>query len=474
MNLRFLNNKHLLLAGASLLLLGIFLGYYLLMTYRAEEERLNKEIRYLFANAFKTTESKVFDKMIFDIKGVSWLNKDKDVNVTFSNHHSTILTIDSLKVRDRNAQIKNTIVIAKHKNNKINPSSMTLKVAIQADSVNGDSLHKMIPTGLRSNFSEIEKIFKENLQKSGLDVKYSITKDTATVDKKNTGAYEDVFTNEFYQINTQNNSHIILGAILPEIGLSVLMYLMVVFAFSTILRSARKQKQLYDMKQDFVRNMTHELKTPIATMGVALEAIQNFHAGQDENIKKEYFRIAESENKKLNAIVDKVISLSRLMDTNPQQQETVNIPQLIKVVVDSFHLRAEQTGCKIDFECEDTDIVVNTQPQNLNIILYNLIDNAIKYTKSPSPHVVVYAKLSDSSLTMSVRDNGTPIGEEFKSVIFEKFYRIPQGDVHDAKGHGLGLYIVSQLVKTMNGTIRCLATEEGNNFELKIPVEKMP
>ena len=183
-------------------------------------------------------------------------------------------------------------------------------------------------------------------------------------------------------------------------------------------------------------------------MGVALEAIQNFHAGQDENIKKEYFRIAESENKKLNAIVDKVISLSRLMDTNPLQQETVNIPQLIKVVVDSFHLRAEQTGCKIDFE--------------------------LKYTKSPSPHVVVYAKLSDSSLTMSVRDNGTPIGEEFKSVIFEKFYRIPQGDVHDAKGHGLGLYIVSQLVKTMQGTIRCLSTEEGNNFELKIPVEKMP
>ena len=120
-------------------------------------------------------------------------------------------------------------------------------------------------------------------------MKYSITKDTATVDKKTTGAYEDVFTNEFYHINNQNNSHIILGAILPEIGLSVLMYLMVVFAFSTILRSARKQKQLYDMKQDFVRNMTHELKTPIATMGVALEAIQNFHAGQDENIKKEPF-----------------------------------------------------------------------------------------------------------------------------------------------------------------------------------------
>ncbi len=162
------------------------------------------------------------------------------------------------------------------------------------------------------------------------------------------------------------------------------------------------------------------------------------------------------------------------MDATPQVQETVNIPQLIKVVVDSFRLRVEQTGCKIDFECEDTDIVVNTQPQNLNIILYNLIDNALKYTKSSSPHVVVYAKLSDSSLTLSVRDNGTPIGEEFKSVIFEKFYRIPHGDVHDAKGHGLGLYIVSQLVKTMLGTIRCLSTEAGNNFELKIPVEKMP
>lgn len=472
MNLRFLNNKHLLLAGASLLVLGIFLGYYLLMTYRAEEERLNKEISYLFANAFKTTESKVFDKMIFDIKGVSWLNKDNDVNVTFSNHNSTILSIDSLKIQDRNAQIKNTIVIAKHKNSNINPSSMTLKVAIQADSVNGDSLHRMIPTGIKSNFGDIEKVFKENLEKSGLDVKYSITKDTSTVDKKNSGAFEDVFTNEFYQINTQNNSHIILKAILPEIGLSVLMYLMVVFAFSTILRSARKQKQLYDMKQDFVRNMTHELKTPIATMGVALEAIQNFHAGQDENIKKEYFNIAESENKKLNAIVDKVISASQLMDSSAQKKETVDIKQLINEVVDSFRLRADQSGCRLEFKCEDADMMVKAEPQNLNIILYNLIDNALKYTKSSSPHVVVYTKLSDSSLIMAVMDNGTPIGEEYTSVIFEKFYRIPHGDVHDAKGHGLGLYIVSQLVKTMQGNIRCLSTEEGNNFELKIPVEK--
>ncbi len=228
------------------------------------------------------------------------------------------------------------------------------------------------------------------------------------------------------------------------------------------------------MKQDFVRNMTHELKTPIATMGVALEAIQNFHAGQDENIKKEYFSIAESENKKLNAIVDKVISLSRLMDIKPQQQETVNIPQLIKEVVDSFHLRAEQTGCKIDFECEDIGMVVNTQPQNLNIILYNLIDNALKYTKTPSPKVVVLATLESNMLTISVMDNGKSIGEENKFLIFDQFYRIPRGDVHDEKGHGLGLYIVSQLVKSLHGTIKWIAIDEGNNFELKIPVEKTP
>lgn len=474
MSLRFQNTKHVLLAGVSLVLLGVFLGYYLLMTYRAEEERLNKEIRYLFANAFKTTESKIFDKMIFDIKGVSWLNKDKNVNVTFSNHQTRWLTHDSVKKHEINESNKNTIVIAKHESNKISPTSMTLKIAVQADSVAGDSLHKIVPAGLKSNFSEIEKLFKENLQKSGLDVKYSIVKDSSTVDHKNTDAYEDVFTNEFYQIDTQNNSHIILKAILPEIGLSVLMYLMVVFAFLTILRSARKQKQLYDMKQDFVRNMTHELKTPIATMGVALEAIQNFHAGQDEAIKSEYFRIAESENKKLNAIVDKVISASRLMVANEQQKDTININHLIKEVVDSFQLRAEQSGMKIDFDYEDEEMMVKTEPQNLSIILHNLIDNAIKYTKTPSPRVTVSATLSENILNISVRDNGKTIGEEFKSLIFDKFYRIPRGDVHDEKGHGLGLYIVSQLVHSLYGTIRWIPIEEGNIFEMKIPIEKIP
>ena len=147
------------------------------------------------------------------------------------------------------------------------------------------------------------------------------------------------------------------------------------------------------------------------------------------------------------------------------------INQLIREVVDSFQLRAEQTGFKIDFDCGDEVLPVKTEPQNLTIILHNLIDNALKYTKTPSPKVFVLATLESNMLTISVMDNGKSIGEENKFLIFDQFYRIPRGDVHDEKGHGLGLYIVSQLVKSLHGTIKWIAKHDGNNFELKIPVE---
>ncbi|MBK7231198.1 MAG: HAMP domain-containing histidine kinase [Saprospiraceae bacterium] len=347
MTVHFSNFNHRLIASISLILLGGFLAYYLRSTYLSEEKDFNKEVRYIFTNAFRTAESKTLDKMIFELKGVSWLGKENSTNITVRNHKTEILTIDSVGLDKKSGGKATTIVIARNEVSDENPTEMRFKMDVRNDSIQLDSTYHLNSEKIGSNFTEIEKLFKENLQNSGLNIEYKIVKDSNSMDSMGSDVYKDVFTNEFYSIQTDQNQMFILKRILPEIVISILMYLVFIFAFVSIISSSRKQKELYTLQQDFVRNMTHELKTPIATMGVALEAIQNFHAGQDESVRQEYYRIAESENHKLNMLVDKVLSASQQMDAIGSKNERVNLNKLVADVLESFKWRAEQNGISV-------------------------------------------------------------------------------------------------------------------------------
>lgn len=471
MTVHFSNFNHRLIASISLILLGGFLAYYLRSTYLSEEKDFNKEVRYIFTNAFRTAESKTLDKMIFELKGVSWLGKENSTNITVRNHKTEILTIDSIGLDKKSGGKATTIVIARNEVSDENPTEMRFKMDVRNDSIQLDSTYHLNSEKIGSNFTEIEKLFKENLQNSGLNIEYKIVKDSNSMDSMGSNVYKDVFTNEFYSIQTDQNQMFILKRILPEIVISILMYLVFIFAFVSIISSSRKQKELYTLQQDFVRNMTHELKTPIATMGVALEAIQNFHAGQDESVRQEYYRIAESENHKLNMLVDKVLSASQQMDAIGSKNERVNLNKLVADVLESFKWRAEQNGISVIFEKLETEEEVELDVQKFILILHNLIENALKYNKSQDPRVVVSLKRTGDHLFVSIEDNGKPIQVEHVDKIFDRFYRIPSGNIHNEKGHGLGLYIVKQLVRSLRGKIRLRTTEVSNIFELSIPLD---
>jgi len=469
----FSNFNHRLIASVSLILLAGFLGYYIRSTYLSEEKDFNKEVKYIFTNAFRTAESKTLDKMIFELKGVSWLENELATNITVRNHKTEILTIDSVGMEEKSGGKATTIVIARNEISDESPSKMRLKMELRNDSIHLDTTHYLKSEKIGSNFAEIEKIFKENLQNSGLNIEYKIVKDSNSMDTIGSDVYKDVFTNEFYNIQTDHNQMFVLKRILPEIILSLLMYLVFIFAFVSIISSSRKQNELNNMQQDFVRNMTHELKTPIATMGVALEAIQNFHAGQDESVRQEYYRIAETENQKLNMLVDKVLSASQQMDSSGPKYERANLNELVSDVLESFKWRAELNGILVIFEKLSSEEAVELDVQKFILVLHNLIENALKYNKSKDPRVMVSMKRSENYLIVFIEDNGNPIKEEYIEKIFERFYRIPSGNIHDEKGHGLGLYIVKQLVKSLRGDIRLRTTEEGNIFELSIPVDNV-
>jgi two-component system phosphate regulon sensor histidine kinase PhoR len=142
---------------------------------------------------------------------------------------------------------------------------------------------------------------------------------------------------------------------------------------------------------------------------------------------------------------------------------------LTNEIVESFKLKASQKNITLDVinNASQEDLYVNQQI--LVMCLHNLIDNAIKYIKSDQPRITINIHESTKDFVIAVVDNGIPIPEEQKSKIFEKFYRIPQGDVHDVKGHGLGLYIVSQLANSLKGNVTLTTDNDGNTFSLSIP-----
>ncbi|MBK9270934.1 MAG: HAMP domain-containing histidine kinase [Saprospiraceae bacterium] len=463
------HKNHQISAGISLLLLAVFLVYYLINSYKNEKAQLQKEVHYLLTNAFKTAESEVLDQMIFELKGVSWINKEEHLRLNMDKPETEILTVDS--IGKHNGVMSRTLVISSKDHSLQHTKDLKVKVELRSDSINLDSTTRLFKSNESSSFEAVEKIFKDNLRKSNLSIKYRIQKDTGLSEFKNGESYKDVFTQDFYSIDTDHNQVYILKEILPELIFSILLYLVVIFAFVSIIRSAKKEKELYDMKNDFMRNMTHELKTPIATIGVALEAIQSFHAGHDKELRDEYYRIAEAENKKLNGLVDKVLQVSHQMDSNRMDLEKLDICQITEEILGSFRWRAEQKGIHLQLECSEDKREIWINAQNYILILHNLIDNAMKYNKSQDAQVVVQIIRTDDELNVKVKDNGIPIPEDQKSKIFEKFYRIPQGDVHDEKGHGLGLYIVAQLVKSIHGRIQLKTSERGNTFEIAFPFE---
>ncbi|MBK8722000.1 MAG: HAMP domain-containing histidine kinase [Saprospiraceae bacterium] len=223
------------------------------------------------------------------------------------------------------------------------------------------------------------------------------------------------------------------------------------------------------MKNDFIQNMTHELKTPVATMSIALEAIQNFKASENETMKSEYIQIARNEINKLDNLVDKVLSFIQISE-HPTLEE-ISINAFMNEVENSFNLRANQHNIYLKIQAIEKDIHYYGDKHNLKTVVFNLVDNALKYNQKQSGIVEISAQENHSFLTITVFDNGKQIPKDLAKSIFEKFYRVSKGNLHNVKGHGLGLYIVKMIVEKMNGSISLVSNELGNYFIVKLPIK---
>jgi two-component system phosphate regulon sensor histidine kinase PhoR len=252
---------------------------------------------------------------------------------------------------------------------------------------------------------------------------------------------------------------------------SLFLVLLIIFLFGYTIFTILKQKKVSEIKNDFINNMTHEFKTPISTVSLACEALQDNQINTNKNFVANYIRIIQDETNRLRRQVDKVLQMATLDKKEYKLKiEEIDVHAVIDKAIDHINLQVEKKGGKIEKRLIADNHLIRTDEVHLTNIIYNLLDNANKYS-SRDPLIQIETEDHHQGILIRIRDKGIGISKEVLNRIFEKFYRVPTGNLHDVKGFGLGLAYVKTMLLALGGQIKVNSTPGvGSTFEIIMPI----
>ena len=238
------------------------------------------------------------------------------------------------------------------------------------------------------------------------------------------------------------------------------------YTIATIIR----QKRLSDIKNDFINNMTHELKTPISTISLACEALNDADMVKTPRLVENYSRMIAEENKRLAQLVENVLQSALLEKSDFKLQiTTVDVHQVIERVLKSMRMHIEKRKVKIDLQLKASRFELEADAVHLTNVVFNLVDNALKYTPE-SPEIKIETREQNGQFVLAISDNGIGISRDQQKKIFEKLYRVPTGNIHNVKGFGLGLSYVKVIIGMHHGQIKLESEPEvGSTFSVYLP-----
>lgn len=344
------------------------------------------------------------------------------------------------------------------------------------------------------DFDFLKKAMRQELEKQGLGLAYLFgvynRKNNQITHRDVNGADSSLLNVSEYRIpllgnqiessNTELLLHFpnkdgylwkgMIGVLLTSLALIGIVATCFWFAIRTILH----QKRLSDIKNDFINNMTHEFKTPISNVSLAIEALQNFGMMTKPETTKKYLEIAKKENTRLGKQVEKVLQMALLeKEEFKLKLKPISLHEVVEQVVDSFKLQIEQKGGEIKPHLQATNDLLEADELHLTNVIFNLVDNANKYSPE-KPEITIQTENTTEGLKIAVIDKGIGIAKDHLKQIFQKFYRVPTGNVHNVKGFGLGLSYVGQIVQRHHGTINVKSEQEqGSCFEIILPYKQV-
>ena len=368
-------------------------------------------------------------------------------------------------------------LIGDFKNTK-NTQNATLYInnAIDPTKLNFPLLDYLIREELIINGVDINPYI--GVLKEGADTLLYYSKDANPNELLNT-AYK--YTFHPHGISTSDNLYLLLSfppspMILSSDAnfytlLSILMILLISILFIFSLRTISSQRKLDEMKTDFINNMTHEIKTPIATISLACEMLEDDSVNSDASTRRNFINIISDENRRMRILIETLLQSAKMsgkkFSINPKE---INLNSLVETSVQNFKLTIQNRQGIIETHLGEISGALFADELHISNMIHNLIDNAIKYSEQ-KPHIIITTLTQDNYAVFQITDNGIGIAKEDQKHIFEKFYRVSTGNVHNVKGFGIGLNYVSQVVALHQGKIT-LTSElgQGSTFTISLPL----
>lgn len=345
------------------------------------------------------------------------------------------------------------------------------------------------PLKERINFKLLDQDLKAEMMNNGINIPYHFT--VCTQDGREVyrcpDYTDDGEENTYTQVLFRNDPTSKMGVVkvhfpdmnsyifssvrfmIPSVIFTIVLIVTFIFTIMVIFR----QKRLSEIKNDFINNMTHELKTPIASISLAAQMMNDKSVAKSEQMLQHLSGIVIDESKRLRFLVEKVLQMS-MYDRKKAvfKKRKLDLNELVETTANSFTLRVEHTGGKIYTEIGAVESTIYVDEVHFQNVLFNLMDNAVKYRKPDKPLDIYLTTWNDDKhLYLSIRDTGLGIKKENLKRIFEKFYRVHTGNVHDVKGFGLGLAYVKKIVDLHDGTITVDSEYGvGTTFTIKLPI----
>lgn len=508
----------------SLSLIGIIFvqAYYISNSIENKEEQFEFNVKKALSHVSKIIEDREYAEYVYklqdlfeqgadvdttDIRNLLVIQEDNYSNETLIYRNGILeenykfnsslfdIGLDSINIKriinEREAKIlRNTDVEA---GKYVSPEARMLELGnisrtdeIFFEGAYNDLAYK-VPIHKRVTKNEIDTLLKNRLALDNIDIDFEFaiySNDLATKIQTDNFELEKLSTYSvpiFYNNNSKSNYRLlvnfpqhdkfILSSVIGMTLLSIIFTSIIIIAYASALFQLMRQKKISEIKSDFINNMTHEFKTPIATINLALDSIKNPKIMEDKEKVIRYLNMIKEENKRMHAQVENVLRISKLekQDLNISK-ERIKLHDILEDAVTHVELMVEDRNGYIKFHFEANKSSVLANESHFTNVIVNILDNAIKYSPD-TPKIDVYTENVGNNIILRIKDQGSGMSKAALKRVFEKFYREPTGNLHNVKGHGLGLAYVQRIVEDHEGHISVESEKDkGSTFIIKLPL----
>ncbi|RLD46669.1 MAG: hypothetical protein DRI86_02550 [Bacteroidetes bacterium] len=424
-----------------------------------------------------------------------------DVQRAFTNVMHKVVELEGVANKNRLLRMMGTPILPKGPNPIIKKSKLTKKFIDKGDTIVFEmrypsefSIITILDNPIFDNpeytYKKIDTIIYHELRNNNIYTQYKFN---VFNQKNGTFMYQDpkvktdkylkrAYAFPFISNNVEQNIFLMVyfpkekSYLLKEMGLmlflSIVIILSVIYLFTYSITTIIRQSKLSALKNDFINNMTHEFKTPISTISLACQALSDDDIEKSQELYDAYISIIKDENDRLGAMAEKILQTA-IIDKGELilKNEWLNIHDVIHELIKSNEIKIHQKGGELFLNLEAHHNIVNADKVHITNLIYNLIDNALKYTEA-KPKIKISTKNDGDCLLISIEDNGIGISKTNQKKIFDKLFRVPTGNVHNVKGFGLGLSYVKAVVEKHKGSIRVESQiNKGTTFFVHLPMD---